>query len=507
MSEQKTAILAIDEGTSGTRAALVFPDAHVSEPIYIPLGVINPRHGVVEQDANMVLEKTLEVCRQQIAAAKRDHIEISAMAITTQRATAVLWDKQTGRALVPAIVWQDGRYAKELESFGRKWDKTLFQTTGRPVAGRSHYLWAVKQLAENAEVRAAFNAKRLAFGTIDTWLLWNLAEGQPLYTTPTNATSMGAYILSRHDYYTEWLEELGFPIELLPQLKQDADDFGMTRADILSIRVPIKASSGDQQAGVVGLGCRELGDAMCVHGTGSFVELITGTKKPSDLSAYDACFAMTGWRRKNMSHYVVETYSATTGSALNWVCNELQWFKNAQEISECAARVHSSKGMLFLPGLTGLRHPYIEAKARASLNGISVSHTRNELAFAILEGIAHSVNACVKADEKVAGLPVRQIRAGGGLSRSAPLLQMQADLTGVPIRRIPGSSRSSLRGAAFLAGSEGLFWHDLKEAQDYLPEGDHFEPRIGTDERESRLAHWDACINNELKHAEQPYYL
>lgn len=507
MTLKKIAILTVDEGTSGTRAALVFPDAEVSEPIYKTLNVVSPRHSVIEQDANEILDRTLEVCRAQIAAAKQANITITAMAITTQRATAVLWDKRTGRPIVPAIVWQDSRYAKELEALEHEWNNLLFQTAGRPIAGRSHYLWAVKQIAENTDVRAAYQKKNLAFGSIDTWLLWNLSEGKPLYTTPTNAASMGAYDLSNNDFCREWLEALNFPLELLPELKQDADDFGMTREDVLSIRVPIRACSGDQQAGIIGLGCHAVGDAMCIHGTGSFVELITGEKKPRNLGAYDACFAMTGWRRKNISHYIVETYSSATGAALNWICKELKWFKNAEEISAYAARTTSAKGMIFQPSVAGLRLPMINAKARGALNGISMSHTRNELAYAILEGIAHSVNACMRADEEVAGLKVNQIRTGGGLSRSTPLLQMQADLTGIPIRRVPGASRSSLRGTAFLAASEGQFWNDLQDAQSHLAEGDYFEPKISCDERENRVMQWNSCIHNELKHAEQPYYL
>lgn len=506
MKKPERAILAIDEGTSGTRAALVFADGTVSEPVYAALSIYNPKHGVVEQDAEQILNETINVCRKQIASAREANIEIVAMALTTQRATAVLWDLKSGRPLVPAIVWQDGRYATELEVFGTRWNKKLTQNTGRPIAGRSHYYWVMQQIKNNENVRKAFDEKRLAFGTIDTWLLWNLAEGNPLYTTPTNATSLSAYKLSGLEYYNDWLDELGFPTELLAELKQDADDFGFTREDLLSIKVPIRASCGDQQASVIGLGCREVGDAMCIHGTGSFVELVAGSRKPQNIGAVDASFVMTGWRRNNKSHYVVETYTATTGSALNWICKELQWFANPEEISALASTVESSKGMIFIPSLTGLRLPHIETKARASLNGISVAHTRADLAYGILEGIAHSVNDCVKATELVAENAVKQLNAGGGVSSSSTLLQLQADLAGVPIRRIPGFGRASLRGTAFLAGAEGILWSDLKEAQNSLPEGEYFIPKISDDERQMRISHWNACIGNEMKHANQSYY-
>ncbi len=207
-------------------------------------------------------------------------VEIAAMAIATQRATGVLWDTETGRALVPAMVWQDSRYAEELKPLGAIWDAKLVSLAGRPVGGRAIYLWAARHMQETPAVREAWKAKRLAFGTVDSWLLWNLSEERKAVTTPTNATSAGAYILGEHRYFTDWVEAQDFPLELLPELKQDADDFGFTRQDILGIRVPIKASCGDQLGGLVGLGCHDAGQAMCVHGTGSFVDLVIGKQTP-----------------------------------------------------------------------------------------------------------------------------------------------------------------------------------------------------------------------------------
>lgn len=506
MSARKQAILAIDEGTSGTRAALVAADGSVSALNYMPLAVVSPRHGVVEQDADALLEKTVEVCRKTIAQAREAGVDIVAAAIATQRATGVLWDKETGKALVPAMVWQDSRYAEELKPLAAAWDKHLVPRAGRPVGTRALYLWAARHIDETPAVNVAWRAGRLAFGTVDTWLLWNFSEARCCVTTPTNATSAGAYSLAEHRYITEWVDAQSFPLELLPELKQDADDFGHTRRDLLGVRIPIKASLGDQLGGLVGLGCHDAGQAMCVHGTGSFVDLVIGQQAPQNPGLFEATFTMTAWRRENASHFAVETYAATTGSALNWLCNEMRWFDSAREISELAAAVSSSDGLLFRPTLTGLRQPRIVPEGRASLIGLSMAHTRAHLAHAVLEGIAHSVVSCAEASAEVAGIPVQEVVAGGGLSSSDILLQMQADLGGAPVRRMADADRASLRGAAFLAGADGLFWNGLAQARAALPAGRLFVPRIAEAERQERRSRWRSLIDEEIERVEAGHY-
>lgn len=496
-------ILAIDEGTSGTRAATVSADGHVSCLNYQTLHVETPRPGVVEQDANDILAQTLAVCRQTIACAQQQGQQIVALALATQRATAVLWDTQTGRALVPAMVWQDTRYADELAQQAADWDARLRDRVGRPVGVRSLYLWAVRHLRDTPSVAQAWADKRLAFGTVDTWLLWHLSQRRECVTTPTNATSAGAYVLADHCYYLEWVQELGFPHELLPTLRQDADDFGRTRADVLGIDVPILASAGDQHAGAIGLGCLDRGQAMCVHGTGSFVDLIVGTEPPSHPGMADGSLTMTARRQHGVTHFAVETFVATTGSALDWVCEKLKWFKDAHEISALAQTVTSSQGVTFVPALTGLRVPRMETGARASLTGVSMATTQAEVAYAILEGIAHSVASCIEADVAASGVPVHELVVGGGLSRSDPLLQIQADLIGIPIRRMQEADRASLRGIAFLAGSSGLLWPSLQAARKTIAADAVFQPQADAAERERRRALWHARVGSELGHVKQ----
>ncbi|MFM9925477.1 FGGY family carbohydrate kinase [Variovorax sp. H27-G14] len=494
-------ILSIDEGTSGTRAAVVGRNGHVSCLEYAPLQVDTPRPGVVEQDANTILDKTLAVCRTTIARARAESKRIVALAIATQRCSAVLWDTHTGRALVPAMVWQDTRYVDELDKLASQWDRLLVKQMGRPVGVRSPYLWATHHLRETPAVAQAFEQRRLAFGTIDSWLLWHLSDARACVTTPTNVTSGSAYVLAEHRYQLDWIGALGFPAELLPELREDADQFGRTRADLLGIDVPILACAGDQHAGAIGLGCLDREQAMCVHGTGSFVDVITGPVQPANAGLHDGTLTMTARRAQGVSHFAVETFVATTGSALNWVCEKLQWFDNAAQISTLAATAGSARDVTFIPALTGLRVPAMEAAARASLTGISMATTRAEVARAILEGIAHSVASCIQSNEEVSGVRVSELFVGGGLSGSSTLLQIQADLTGMPVRRMAEADRASLRGIAFLAGSSGLLWDSLQQARDTLVTDAVFEPSVDAAQRHARRTLWHARVASELAHA------
>lgn len=504
MNYPQNAILSIDEGTSGARAAVVTADGQVQCLEYHPLRVVSPRHGVVEQNANEILAMTLNVCRRTIAKAQSMNIRIQALAIATQRSTAVLWDSETGKALVPAMVWQDSRYAQQLGAMAAQWDDKLIARTGRPVGIRSPYLWAARHLVETPEIGAAYRTGKLRFGTVDSWLLWHLSEERCCISTPTNATSAGAYRLAEHRYDEEWLEALGFPLPLLPILTDDAAPLGTTRQAQLGITVPILACMGDQFAGAIGLGCTTRGQSLCMHGTGSFIDLLAGEQIPSLQHGCESTLAMTARRQHGVAHYSVETFVPTTGSALNWICEKLGWFENAEQISALAAQARTSGGISFIPALTGLRVPHLEPEARASLTGISISSSREHIARAILEGIAHSVAGCIHANEQATGLHVCELVVGGGMSNSDVLMQIQADLSGIPVLRMEETARASLRGAAFIAGCNGLLWDSLADACGTLKVARHFTPKINHAVRQETRARWQQRIAQELATAASP---
>ncbi|ALE91180.1 glycerol kinase [Arthrobacter alpinus] len=493
-----TAILSIDEGTTGTRAALVSPEGKVSCVNYRRLSSHSPRSGVVEQDANTIIEETINAIRATTAQAKETNTEIVGVAITNQRATAVLWDVQTGMAVVPAMVWQDTRHVEKLEQIADSWDQELIQHCGRSTGVRSPYLWAAQHIRENPEVAALHQSGRLRFGTIDGWLVWNLTKERRCVASATNATSSGAFRLRENSYHTGYIEALGFPADLLPEIVEDRQWLGTGRAEIFGTEVPILAAIGDQHAAMIGLGCVENGKAMVVHGTGSFCDLITGTSFPSNPGKHEGTLTLTGWRADGVSSYSVESHTATTGSAFDWFCERLGWFENAMQISDFASRTDSSHGVLFIPTLTGIRVPVVDHRVRAGITGISTATTKADVAYALLEGVAHFVRSSLECNVDVAGIEPNEVVVGGGVSASDTLIQIQADYSGLPMRRRSGTAEASLRGAAFLAGSGGLMWDGLGEAVSTLDKGQLFEPRMGSDQRESIAATWRRRIDREI---------
>ena len=382
-----------------------------------------------------------------------------------------------------------------IDRLAADWDRVLVPRVGRPAGVRSPYLWAVHQMRTSQAVADAHRAGCLAFGTIDTWLLWHLSDARECVTTPTNATSASAYLLGEHRYFESWLDALGFPHALLPALREDADAFGRTREDLLGIDVLILACAGDQFAGAVGLGCVERGQAMRArhrqlrrladrHGAPGR-RIARTTRSCARRHAGDDGAA--AWRRVALLARNLRR-DDRLGVALG--LRKLRWFDDPAQISALAGTVQSARGVTFVPALTGLRVPRMEPNARALLSGISIATTQAEVAYAVLEGIAHSVASCMEANQAVARADVSELIVGGGLAGSDTLLQIQADVSGVPVRRMREGDRASLRGAA-LAGASGLLWDSLDAARATLVTDAVFEPSIDADSRQRRRA---ACM-------------
>ncbi|MDJ1135007.1 FGGY family carbohydrate kinase [Streptomyces iconiensis] len=501
-------VLAIDEGTTGTRAGIVLDDGSVRRVFYRAIKVSHPDALSVEQDPMEIWTATLDVCREALAEA--DGVEVTAVALTTQRATAILWDRVTGLPLLPAVVWQDRRYARDLLAYEAEWDPVLLARTGRPVGSRAPFLWAARQIAERPEVAAAHREGRLLYGTVDSWLIWQLTGGATHATTATNAASTGGYILRDHAWDEEWIAHQGFPLALLPELRSDdagdaggagdaeSTHFGLTDADTLGISVPLAASMGDQHAALLALGGLEAGCGMCMYGTGAFVDVATGARAALPRADIDGVLAQPGWRQGGVTRYSLEAYCSTTGSALRWLCDDLGLFASPQEIGELAAGSgHRPGGARFVPALAGVRVPLWRPEATAALSGLSLATTRAEVARAVLEGIAHSVCDLVDGVAATMGAPFRQLRVGGGVSGSDPLMRIQADLVGMPLERVADSSTASLRGSAYLAGVGAGLWSSLDEIVGAQPAGRVFEPEAD-DDREEQRAEWHALFAAHL---------
>ncbi|GAA2594956.1 FGGY family carbohydrate kinase [Streptomyces tubercidicus] len=493
-------VLSIDEGTTGTRSGVVLDSGAASEVFYRSIRVSHPDELSVEQDPMEIWTATIEVARRAVGRAGEEGIEIAAVALSTQRATAMLWDRVTGKPLLPAVVWQDRRYTHELTAYEAEWDAALLARQGRPVGARSPFLWAARQIAAHPEVAAAHRAGRLLFGTVDTWLIWRLTGGAVHATTPTNAASTGGYLLERHAWDEEWIGHLGFPLDLLPELRSDDAGFGTTDPDALGIAVPLTASMGDQHAALVGLGGLATGQGMCVYGTGAFVDAATGTTPALPRPDLTGVVAQPGRRQGDISHYSLEAYTSTAGSALRWLCDDLGLFASPKELCEQAGLVPTRPGRTprFVPALAGVRTPVWHPEATAALTGLTLATTRADLARAVVDGIAHSVCDLIDAVAGTMGNPFARLRVGGGVSGGDPLMQIQADLTGLPLERVTDSATASLRGTAYLAGVAQGLWSSLEEVVEAQPRGQIFEPSITEAERSAQRAAWREVLRAHL---------
>ncbi|MCG7523449.1 carbohydrate kinase [Streptomyces sp. OfavH-34-F] len=494
-------VLAIDEGTTGTRAGVVLDSGGAHEVFYRSIAVSHPDDHSVEQDPMEIWTATLDVARRAVAAARAEGIAVTAVALSTQRATAMLWDRVTGRPLLPAVVWQDRRYAAELTAHEERWDAVLTARQGRPVGARAPFLWAARQIAEHPGAAEAYRAGRLLFGTVDTWLIWRLTGGAVHATTPTNAASTGGYLLQRHAWDEEWIGHLGFPLDLLPELRSDDAGFGTTDPAALGISVPLAASMGDQHAALIALGGLAAGQGMCMYGTGAFVDAATGTTPALPRPDIAGVLAQPGYRQGATSHYSLEAYTSTAGSALRWLCDDLGLFASPKELGEEAGRVPTRPGRTprFVPALAGVRTPVWHPEATAALTGLTLATTRADLARAVLDGIAHSVCDLVDGVAATMNAPFTRLRVGGGVAGSDPLLRIQADLTGLPLERVADSATASLRGTAYLAGVAQGLWGSLEEVVEAQPRGRVFEPSLGADERAAQRGAWRDVLIGHLQ--------
>ncbi|SEN34000.1 FGGY family carbohydrate kinase [Nonomuraea pusilla] len=487
--ERRRGVLGVDEGTTGTRAAVVLDDGRAAPPAYLPLSVRSPDHLRVEQDAGEIWANTVQVCREALERAAADGVEVTGVSISTQRATVLLWDTVTGEPLTQAVVWQDRRYAARLREWELEWDARLEEETGRPVGSRAPLLWAAEEIAADPAARRAHQEGRLAFGSVDSWLVWKLTGGARHATSATNAVALGAYDLRTGGWHEPWAAFLGCPPDVLPVILDEDGDYGVTDPAVLGAALPILSVMGDQHAAMLALGAHRPGQATCVHGTGTFLDAVAGDRPPARRHV-PGVLTLVGWRSRGTPLFSVESYAPTTGSAMRWLCQEIGLFDSPEQLARLAAGHAGPSRVAFLPALAGLRTPVWAPEATGVLSGLSLSTTRAELARGVLDGFAHSVCDLLEGVETATGLRVAELFCGGGLATSDALMASQADLLGRPVRRALDNGTASLRGAAYLGGVRAGLWPDVGAAVAALPPAPVFEPTLPDARREEARAAW-----------------
>lgn len=491
-------ILAIDQGTTSTRALLFQLDGTVLAICQQELPQIFPQPGWVEHDPEIIWDTTQAVVTRVLAQAGINAKQVTALGITNQRETTLLWDRRTGQALHNAIVWQDRRtdaLCRRLVSEGK--EPLIGGRTGLlldPYFSATKLVWLLDTLPG---ARRLADQGHLAFGTVDSFLLWRLTGGVHA-TDETNAARTSLYDIHRHEWSADLLALFDIPASLLPEVRDSAGLFGQTRADLFGHAIPITGIAGDQQAAAFGQACLTPGHVKATFGTGCFVLQNTGTRV---VSSTNRLLSTPAYRLNGISHYALEGSVFVAGAAIQWLRDGLKLIESAGQTDMLARAAPSDHGVYLVPAFAGLGAPWWDAQARGALLGLTRDTGIATIVRAALEAVCYQTRDLLDAMARDTGEQPVALKVDGGMAANDWAMQFLADITGLPVDR-PRQTESTALGAAFLAGlGAGLLANTDRisacRQQDRL-----FTPSLSKDERDHLHAGWHAAVHRVLSRQE-----
>ena len=485
-------ILALDQGTTGTTALVIDHAGRVRGRGYAELPQYFPKPGWVEHDPDQIWASVVTAAARALAAAKLARTRITAIGVTNQRETTLLWDKRTGEPIARAIVWQDRRTSDRCADLRRRGGEEMFRRrTGLvldPYFSATKLEWL---LAHHPRARRLAAQNRLAFGTVDSWLVWKLTGGLVHATDPTNASRTLLYDLRTQRFEADLLKRFGVPANILPQIRPSAGDFGRTRgARIVPDGVAVAGVAGDQQAALFGQGCVRAGQSKNTYGTGCFLLLHTGAKP---VRSRAGLLTTVACGPRGEIAYALEGSVFIAGAAMQWLRDGLGLIGSAAESEALARSVPDSGGVVLVPAFAGLGAPHWRADVRGMLSGLTRGTSRAHIVRAALESMALQSRDLVEAMARDAGTRVRALQVDGGATANAWLMQYQADLLGIPVRR-PRVIETTALGAGLLAGIATGFWRSHLEADAARKLEHEFKPKRDARWRRAEVARWDAAI-------------
>ncbi len=492
-----TYLLALDQGTTSSRAILFDREQRIVGTAQKEFTQHYPREGWVEHDAMEIWSSQYSVMMEVLAQSGVDPADIAAIGITNQRETTILWDKETGRPIHNAIVWQCRRTAPMVDALLEQGlGEHIRRTTGL-VPDAYFSATKIKWLLDHVEgARALADQGRLLFGTVDTWLLWKLTGGAVHVTDYTNASRTMLYDIRRLCWDETLLQALDIPRSILPEVRDSSAIYGYT--DLQGVRVPIAGIAGDQQAALFGQGCFSPGEAKNTYGTGCFLLMNTG-ETPCESS--NGLITTIAVGLDGAVQYALEGSVFVGGAVIQWLRDELRLLTESRDAEYYAQKVPDTGGVYLVPAFTGLGAPYWDMYARGCLVGLTRGTRREHIIRAAQESIAYQVADLVAAMEKDTGLPLSALRADGGASRDAFLLQFQADILDRPVLR-PVIRETTALGAACLAGLAVGVWKDREEIRALWKEDARFSPALPASRREELLRGWHKAVGRSLDWAE-----
>ncbi|GAC1342770.1 MAG: glycerol kinase GlpK [Myxococcales bacterium] len=485
-------VLAIDQGTTGTTAMVIDKRLSVKGRSNVEFRQIFPRPGWVEHDLEDIWDSTRKAIAQALRDASAKGAEIAAIGITNQRETTALWERRNGKPIHNAIVWQCRRTASICDAMKADGKEPFVRAKTGLVLDAYFSGTKIRWLLENVKgARARAERGDLAFGTIDSFLLWRLSGGAVHATDATNASRTLLMDLATRAWDDELLSLFEVPRALLPAIRPSAGLFGVTKGVRgLPDGIPIAGIAGDQQAALVGQGCFEAGEAKCTYGTGAFLLMNAG---PRPVASAHGLLGTIGWQIGDEVAYALEGSSFIAGAVVQWLRDGLKLIRKSADVEALARQVPDSGGVVFVPALAGLGAPHWRQDARGLIAGIDRGTKAAHLARAALEGVAFQIHDLAQAMAKDIGKPMPLFRVDGGASANDLLMQFQADLLGTPIER-PRMIETTALGAAFLAGLGTGLWAGKKELQASLRAGKRFSPRMKPAVREAHLLRWRRAV-------------
>lgn len=493
-------ILSLDEGTTSARAIIWDRDGNIKGIGQYEVPQIFPKPGWVEQNPEDIWNAQLRAIKDAVDNAKISFEEINAIGITNQRETTILWDKNTGKPIYNAIVWQCRRTTDIIEWIKKEgYFDTFKKKTG--LIPNSYFSGPkIKWILENVpEAREKAEKGEILFGTVDTYLLWKLSGGKMHYTDFTNASRTMIFDIHKLDWSDDLLEILNIPRDILPVPRYSSELLGTTNKNLFGTEIPITGIIGDQQAALVGHAGFSSGMAKCTYGTGNFVLLNTGDEI---IESYHGLIATVAYGFKRDVKYALEGSIFVTGSAIQWLRDGVKVIKDAKESEELAKSVESNEGVYFVPAFTGLGAPYWDDYARGLIIGITRGTRREHIVRAALEAIAYLTKDVIDIMEQEAKIEIEELRVDGGATKNNFLMQFQADILGKPVVR-PKITEITALGAAYMAGLEIGYWDSLDEIAKNWEVDKIFEPSISLERRTSLYKGWKNAVTRALGWAKE----
>jgi glycerol kinase len=488
----KNYILALDQGTTSSRAILFDHSGKGKATTQKDFRQIFPQPGWVEHDPIEIWDSQIQSALNIAKQTSLKFGEIAAIGITNQRETTVVWDRETGEPIYNAIVWQDRRTSKYCDSLKQKgYLDTIKKKTGLIIDA---YFSATKLrwILNNVEgAREKAKAGKLCFGTVDTWLIWKLTKGKTFVTDVSNASRTMLFNIKTLEWDKDLLDIFEIPSGVLPEVRESSEVYGVTDTSIFGVEIPISGIAGDQQAALFGQLCTEKGMVKNTYGTGCFLLMNTGDKP---VYSNNNLLTTVAWKINGKTNYALEGSVFVGGAVVQWIRDGLNLINDAKEIEDMANEVEDNGGVYFVPALTGLGAPYWDSYARGTIIGLTRGSTKSHIARAAIEGIAFQVYDIVKSMEADANAKGTELRVDGGATANNLLLQFQADIFKFPVVR-PDFLETTALGAAYLAGLAVGFWNSIDELKNQWSIDRIFEPNLEESKVNILVSQWHKAVS------------